>query len=608
MKALKRLLALLLCVIIIAGNGQVAIADVDNPNLSLNEQLFGLSFYHYHYIDENGNLVERTQQCTSEEDIKNSGILIKKRAEFGNPVVDIEIDAARNSEYMQCKPVLVWLHKGDSMFDITKYTDIDKWYDNKLANGTLLLTVIDSSTTEYSATIGIKPHMKDIITSLLDGGYWEVEFYSEDAIPDKLRFAYETQTMTEEELEKYIEENNIRLQEKWFDTDTGFRPETDGFPFYNVDLMGSGGKCAGYSALAVMKFMRLQPFLQDEMVLQYDWADVIYGDAPMDELNIESMEAASPSLNINNKLSRKKYTVANRYEVYWSIKKNSSNDYDLTDSDTAFFSMLEETHRRCNLANSLLGPVIKSNYWAYVELVCGKLSEGIPVIVSPILKGKGHALVAYKSEMIDEDTVRIYVYDCNRPDDYMYRHLENSKGEELDETAWVDSNETNYIDFTKIEVEEYIGNYKFGENYMFKYDSNNTSFQTTTEDGGTIKFVFVNDNAKIQYMDSSESRNKTIISCNPKYTIKGNKVLVRVFGSFNSGEVYDITNDYGTHLEMDYSYLGKYTIKNNEIILLDYNKQFTEKNTGEYIEFVVVHSTKESRRGETRCRLYIESK
>lgn len=606
MKFQKKLLALLLSVLIIAGKGQIVIADVDDPNLSIQEQLFGLSFHRYHYIDENGNEVEHSQSCSSEEDIRNTGILIRKRSESGGTVVDIEIDAARNEEYNRCKPVLIWLHKGDSMFDATKWTDIDKWYDAKLANGTLLLTVIDSSTTEFNASIGIKPYMKDIISSLLDGGYWEVEFYSEDAIPDKLRFAYETQTMTEDELEKYIQENNIRLQEEWYKTDTGFRPETDGFPFGNI-----GAMCAGYSAIAIMKFMGLQPVLEDEKVLEHDWADVIYGDLSMDELSIESMEMGVPSLNFNAKLSKTGYLVADYYEPTWSIKTGSLGFKDLTDSDTAFYSILNKISEKCNDAHKYSGPLIKSDYWEYVELLCGKLSEGIPVIVSPIKDGNGHALVAYKSEMIDENTVRVYVYDCNRPDDYVYRHLMNSKGELIEDAAWIkladDNNNINYVDFTKVEVERYIGNYKYEEDYMFKYDSYSTSFGASSEDGGSIKFVFITDDGGITYLDSSESRTKSIISCNAKYTIDDNTATVRLFGTYNSGEIYDITNEDGTHLEMDYSYLGQYKIKENKIILLDKNKHFTEKNTGEYIEFVVVHSTKESRRGETRCRLYIES-
>lgn len=606
MKFQKKLLALLLSVLIIAGKGQIVIADVDDPNLSIQEQLFGLSFHRYHYIDENGNEVEHSQSCSSEEDIRNTGILIRKRSESGGTVVDIEIDAARNEEYNRCKPVLIWLHKGDSMFDATKWTDIDKWYDTKLANGTLLLTVIDGSTTEFNASIGIKPYMKDIISSLLDGGYWEVEFYSEDAIPDKLRFAYETQTMTEDELEKYIQENNIRLQEEWYKTDTGFRPETDGFPFGNI-----GAMCAGYSAIAIMKFMGLQPVLEDEKVLEHDWADVIYGDLSMDELSIESMEMGVPSLNFNAKLSKTGYLVADYYEPTWSIKTGSLGFNDLTDSDTAFYSILNKISKKCNDAHKYSGPLIKSDYWEYVELLCGKLSEGIPVIVSPIKDGNGHALVAYKSEMIDENTVRVYVYDCNRPDDYVYRHLMNSKGELIEDAAWIkladDNNNINYVDFTKVEVERYIGNYKYEEDYMFKYDSHSTSFGASSEDGGSIKFVFITDDGGITYLDSSESRTKSIISCNAKYTIDDNAATVRLFGTYNSGEIYDITNEDGTHLEMDYSYLGQYKIKENKIILLDKNKHFTEKNTGEYIEFVVVHSTKESRRGETRCRLYIES-
>ncbi len=612
LKVKKRILAFLLCMVLIAGNAQITTADVDTPNLSVMEQLFGLSFHRYHYIDENGNEVEKTQYCTSEQDIKNTGILIKKTTVLGNTVVDIEIDAARNELYNECKPVLIWLHKGDGLFDATKWTDIDKWYDNKLANGTLLLTVIDSSTTEYSASIGIKSYMKDIISSLLDGGYWEVEFYSEDAIPDKLKFAYETQTMTAEELEQYMQENNIKMQQEWFSTDTGFRPKTDGFPFSNVDLVGSGGKCAGYSALAIMKFLGLKPTLEDDIVLEYDWADVIYGDLPMDELNMESMKDATPTQNINASLCGPDWSVADYKMAYWFTKKDDSGEYDLTDSDTAFFSMLEDTSDRCNLANNILGPLIKDNEWAYVELLCGKLSEGIPVIVSPIQDKKGHALVAYKSEMVDEDTVRVYVYDCNRPDDYIWRHLKNDAGEMIDDTAWVyseeDASNWNYIDFTKIEVEEYIGNYKFGERYMFNYNSNQTSFQTTTEDGGVIRFVYVEDNGKIKYIDSSQSRKKSIISCNAKYTMEGNTATVRLFGTYNSGEIYDITNEGDTHLQMDYSYLGQYKIKDDKVILLDKNKQFTDKNTGEYIEFIVVHSTKESKRGETRCRLYIENK
>ncbi|MBP3338166.1 MAG: hypothetical protein J6L69_02030 [Lachnospiraceae bacterium] len=608
----KRLFALLLCVIITVGSAKITLADVDNPNLSLTEQLFGLSFHRYHYLDENGKEIENTMYCTSEEDIKNTGILIKKRAESGNTVVDIEIDAARNDEYNKCKPVLIWLHKGDGLFDATKWTDPEKWYDNKLANGTLLLTVIDSSTTEYKATIGIKSHMKDIISSLMDGGYWEVEFYSEDAIPDKLRFAYDTQTMSEDELEEYIQENNIKLQQEWFNTDTGFRPETDGFPFENVDVVGGGGKCAGYAYLAIMKFLGLRPPIEDEVVLEHDWADVIYGDSPMDDLDIESVKHATPSLNINDSLSRDGYTVADKKNSYWSPITDDSDDYDLSDSDTAFFSLLEDSFYRCNAANKLLGPAVKDNHWSYVELMCGKLSEGIPVIVSPHVNGGGHALVAYKSEMIDDDTVRVYVYDCNRPDDFIYRYLKNSKGESIEDTAWVyseeDASKFNYIDFTKVEVEEYIGNYKFGESYKYNFDSNQTSFQTSTEDGGTLKFVFVNDNGKMQYMDSSESRMKNIISCNAKYTMEGNTATVRLFGTYNSGEIFDITNEKDTHLEMDYSYIGQYKIKDNKIILLDENKQFTNENTGEYIEFTVVHSTKESRRGETRCRLYVESK
>lgn len=606
MKFQKKLLALLLNVLIIAGKGQIVIADVDDPNLSIQEQLFGLSFHRYHYIDENGNEVEHSQSCSSEEDIRNTGILIRKRSESGGTVVDIEIDAARNEEYNRCKPVLIWLHKGDSMFDATKWTDIDKWYDAKLANGTLLLTVIDSSTTEFNASVGIKPYMKDIISSLLDGGYWEVEFYSEDAIPDKLRFAYETQTMTEDELEKYIQENNIRLQEEWYKTDTGFRPETDGFPFGNI-----GAMCAGYSAIAIMKFMGLQPVLEDEKVLEHDWADVIYGDLSMDELSIESMEMGVPSLNFNAKLSKTGYLVADYYEPTWSIKTGSLGFKDLSDSDTAFYSILNKISEKCNDAHKYSGPLIKSDYWEYVELLCGKLSEGIPVIVSPIKDGNGHALVAYKSEMIDENTVRVYVYDCNRPDDYVYRYLMNSKGELIEDAAWIkladDNKNINYVDFTKVEVERYIGNYKYEEDYMFKYDSYSTSFRASSEDGGSIKFVFITDDGGITYLDSSESRTKSIISCNAKYTIDDNTATVRLFGTYNSGEIYDITNEDGTHLEMDYSYLGQYKIKENKIILLDKNKHFTEKNTGEYIEFVVVHSTKESRRGETRCRLYIES-
>ena len=572
------------------------------------EDLFDISFYNFYYLDENGK--EKTDGFYNwgSSDKEENGIRIDKT---GIDTIKVTINATKNEKYMTCKPVLMWVHKADGLFDTTKWTDIEQWYENKL-NETFLLMVIPDYTQDSEIEVDVPMKLNLGLTGILNGGYYEMEFYGEGAIPQQLMFAYEAQTYSLEDLEKYINHDMADNIADYYNVDSGFRPETDGFSFRNSDYPSGGGVCAGIASITTAKYngydLTTKYKVDDvkyEPKPEYTWYDNIYGSESIHNITLQNNDFIvknSPSLNMNED------GTANAYPL---VRFHNTNE-----NDSAFFSLLKhyllENNKTVLLTgNSYVGNVKFANLqnrWSIIDYVASYLRQGKAVTVNISSKGQGgHAIVGYKMEQIDDDTYRLYCYDNNNPDNMGLFYNGEAKNSDVradgtyENMIWAPT--SIYIDFTKKSVVGKNNAFSQKEFEVFEFDSSNTSFPANSETG-TISFSLCKGDSVGIFNYGNESNE--IIAYKAFPVIKDDKTVhIRTFAFYKSGEVTEITNSVNTTVKMDYNFIGWYKIKDSQITLT--KKDFKFVNSGSrYIECYVTFDNHTDSQGEIKVRIPVE--
>ena len=590
-----------------------SIVPIEANAKNIIDELFGISFYNFHYLDENGREQEKTFYNWGSESEEENGIKIEKT---GLDSIKLVIDA-NNEFYKTYKPELIWVHMGDGLMDITRYTDIETWYKNKLNNSYLLFKIPEGSGS-FEVSMNVPMKMNTYQVGLLDGGYYETEFYSAGTIPEQLMFAYEAQSYTLEELEEYI---NFDMEEniaEYYNADSGFRSNTNGFTFMNSDYEGGGGTCAGYAGLSTAIYNGYNvpttyKGSDDKKITvspDYTWYDNIYGNESIRNITLNDKDFInnnSPSKNLNGD------GTANYYdrELFTTIDEN----------DHSFFELLRYYLGENNKAvffkgNVTLGPIKWQNLenrWSIIDYVASYLRQGQAVTVNLSQKGQGgHAIVGYKMEQIDEDTFRLYCYDNNFPDNMRPKYTSNNLTSEQKAAKNEDGSYTNikwypenvYIDITKKTIVGKYGNFGQKEYEVFEFDSSHTSFPADSKNG-TIAFSIAKDD-KVGVFNYGNDANE-IISYKAYPVIKDDKTVeIRTFAFYKSGEAKEITNSINTTIKMDYNYIGWYKIKDSKITLT--KKDYKFNNSGnEFVECLVTYDNHTDSYGQITVRIPVSN-
>lgn len=604
-KMIVRLFSALLAVVLL-----FSIVPTKVEAVGLIEELFGISFYYFHWRDENGKEREDSFYNWGSADAEKNGIKIVKT---GDETLKVVIDADANEKYQKCKPVLIWLHKADGLLDATKYTDIDQWYINKLAE-TFLLCEIPDYTQDCEIVVDVPIKLNLGLTGLINGGYYEIEFYDENSIPEPLKYAYEAQSYTLEELEKYMKYDMSDTIAEYYSADSGFRSEKDGLPFVNVGNNGGGAYCAGFSMITASKyngyslpteFVSLTKAEKIKINPQNSWYSNVYGDDSIHDIRLDCMDVVknnSPSLNMNSDGSADVYPFKD-----WPAE--------FSESDNQFFALVEALHLKNNTKVTILDGKIEDgiknanleNRWALLDYVTSYLRQGKVVIVNMRSNDGGHAVVGYRTEQIDENTLRMYCYDSNHPDDMRTHRKDGAPADEtLDENgayenyAWFKSEDI-YIDFHKETVVGAAGLNNQREYDIFTFESH-TSYTGTSSDSDVTFVLAKGDAADVVNYDNEVSE---IIAFKAYPVIQSDKtVLIRTFAYYKSGEVVEITNSVNTTVNMDYDFIGWYKIKNSTVTLTKDNYKFD--NSGKkYIECYVAYNNKTDSHGAIQVRIPI---
>jgi hypothetical protein len=570
------------------------------------EELFDISFYYFHSLNENGREKTESFYNWGSADKAKNGIKIEKT---GAGTVQVVIDADANELYVNCKPVLMWMHKADSLFDTTKYTDIDKWYANKLEE-TFLLCEIPDYTQDCTIEIDVPIKLNLGLTGLINGGYYEIEFYSEDAIPQQLDFAYRCQTYTLEELEAYMKYDMNDAVAEYYNVDCGFRANTDGLPFRNTDYTTKGGFCSGISALTTTKFngsgIVTSYKIDDKKTTptsEYTWYEYVYGsksihDIVLNDKNITDKN--SPSKNMNDDGTATEYPR----ELF---SKDDAND-------KAFYDLLSYYHLENNKAsllggNSYIGNVKLTNLenrWSIIDYVASYLRQGNAVIVNLSAKGmNGHAIVGYRMEQIDQDTYRLYCYDSNRPDDMAVREKGNGSLALDENGAYVNrvwAHCETYIDFTKKTIVGQRNLVSQREFDVFEFDSSHTSFNCNSTNGA-ISFSLSKGDSIGVFNYGSEANEVIAYKAFP-VLVSDNTVQIRTFAFYKSGEVTEITNSVNTTIKMDYDFIGWYKIKDSKVTLTKSGYSFADSSS-RYVECYVTYDNHTDSYGQIQVRIPI---
>lgn len=567
------------------------------------EELFGISFYKFHSMDENGREVYQSFYNWGSDDEAKNGIKIQK---VGAEKVKVVIDADSNEIYQSCKPVLMWMHKADGMFDTTKYTDIEKWYRNKLEE-TFLLCAIDDYTQDCEITIDVPLKLNIGLTGIINGGYYEIEFYSIDAIPKQLEFAYKAQSYTIEELEQYIQYEMSDTMKEYYNVDSGFRSNVNGFPFRNSDYRDGKGVCAGYSSVATAKYNGyplVSSYKTDKGRYtpnsEHTWYESIYGNGSIRDIVLENqffVEENSPSYS----------TVKDGYLVAYPLQYFPTN----SDNDEAFFQLLEH-YQYMNNAAVLAGGNHRhwqqlDNRWGIIEYVASYMRQGKAVSVNLSSKNEGHTVVGYRMEQIDEDTYRMYCYDSNWPDDKSLHYIEGApKNEDLDTSlayeniTW--SGQEVYIDFTRKTIIGRLSATTQREYEKFDFDASHTSLNVNSNNGYICFSLCKGDSVGV-FNYGNESN--TIIAYKAYPVIMSdNTVQIRTFAFYKSGEVSEVTDSVNTTVKMDYDFIGWYKIKDSKITLTKKNYKFDNNGT-KYIECLVTYNNHDDSYGSVTVRIPI---
>lgn len=296
------------------------------------DDLFGISFYYFHYLDENGNQKDEDFYNWGAADEEKNGIAIEKT---GPERLTVHISSG-NEMYRRCKPVLMWLHKADSLFDVTKLTDINQWYKNKLEE-TFLICEIPDYTKDSTIEVRVPLKLNIGAVGLINGGYYEIEFYGEGAIPEQLTYAYKAQTYSLDELEKYIQTDMAESVDQYYNVDSGFRSDVDGVPFQNTNFEPVGGKCAGIASITTAKYngyeLKTEYKVDDTMFKadsKYSWYDYVYGDKSIHDIVLHDT-------NMLDKNSPSKNMIDSQTATAFPLQLFQTYD----ESDLAFYKLLE---------------------------------------------------------------------------------------------------------------------------------------------------------------------------------------------------------------------------------------------------------------------------
>ena len=577
------------------------------------EDLFDFSYYYFHFLDENGKIKETSTYTWGAESEDNVGLSIDKT---DLSKIRVDINASNCKEYQECKPVLMWVHKADGIFDTDKFTDIEYWYRKKLEETFLIAEIPDyTSSQEFYINVPMKLNLG--MTGLINGGYYEIEFYGDGAIPDELLFAYKIQTFTLEELEKYIKYDMADKISEYYNIDTGFRPEKDGLPFRNSDFDGRNGVCAGIANLTIAKFLKysiLDKWSFDgkryEKNTDYKWYEYIFGNKSIHDILLNDSNMLNKNSPSKNALTD--YTST----AFPNVSFKTTNE-----SDLAFYALLKQyltennkqvlTRGNSNIAGIKLNNL--QNRWSIIDYVASYMRQGKPVVVNLSSgKGGGHAIVGYKMKQIDNNTVRLYCYDSNYPDNMLLKFKDkNSKNQNYntnesgayENIEWIKTEP--YVDIKKETIEGYVSNFRKAEFDVFKFDASNTSFQVSSKDGGSISFSVPKQDGSIGVFNyGSESNEVTSYKAFP--IIENNKtVKIRTFAFYKSGEVVEITNFKCTNIQMDYNFIGKYKISNSKIQLTDKKYKFV-KSGNDFIDCYVAYDNLKNNYGKIKVRIPVK--
>ncbi|MBQ7137068.1 MAG: hypothetical protein IJO43_03745 [Bacilli bacterium] len=580
---------------------------VPKVDAGLVSELFDISFYYFHYLDENGRETYDSFYNWGSEDEEKNGIKIDKTS---IDTIKVTIDADSNDMYQKCKPVLMWVHKADGLLDSTKYTDIKQWYINKLEE-TFLIVAIDDYTEDAVIEVNVPTKLNLGLTGLLNGGYYEIEFYSEDAIPEQLKYAYKPQSYTLDELEDYIKVDMSDNIEDYYDADSGFRSNVDGFTFKNSDYVEKGGHCAGIAAVTTAKYNGYN--LKKEysngdtkynIDNSYTWYDSVYGSASIRDLKLNDKEFLTKNSPSLNKIDDK---TATAYPLVLFKSYNTN--------DKAFYDLLGYYLRENNKAALLRGnSYIKGvslqnleNRWSIIDYVASYLRQGKAVTVNISKSGGGHAIVGYKMEKIDDDTYRLYCYDNNYPDDMKLRYIKGKpqNGEQNKDGSYKNifwEKDDIYIDFTKKTIVGSTGYVGQREYDVFEFDSSHTSIDANSSNG-QITFT-LNKGDSVGVFNYGSESNEVIAYRAYPVIVNENTVKIRTFAFYKSGEVEEVTQSINTNIMMDYTYLGWYKIGDSKIIITKDGYKFDNNGT-DYVECYVAYDNHTNSFGKIKVRIPI---
>lgn len=635
----KRIVILLITVLLINNIAVCVYAEENNEqdNGTLIEELFGFSSYTFYYTNDKGTVKSETINNINKED--SAGISIKRT---GLTTVRITIDGEKNEYFKKYKPELIWIRKGDALMDPVYFGDKpDSYYDTKLET-TFLLYKLPQNDNKLDFEVQVPLHINiDMsINGLINGNYYTIDFFSKEAIPEQLKFAYEKQSYTIDELENYIENDMDMYIEDYYDVDTGFRPEKDGFTFRNSDYNINGGVCSGIASITTAKFCNydiLSYFSVDtdedgdketyKIDDTYTWYNSIYGNNSIRNLtlvNNEFLEVNSPSYN-PLKIENSNTNAAYYYDPVL-FSQPDSDTFSL--NDNGLFALLHYYKSKNNMEVLKRGNYFIHNFnvknvkngWHVIDAMVSYLRQGQPVIVNIGMAGGGHSIVGYKFTKINDDTYRLYCYDSNYPDNmkclgisepekykmYFDKYSGIRKGKLYTDRAWVESEV--YIDFTKHTGTYYSNSTKDKCDYeYFTFDTSKTSVSCTDKTGSISFTVCKGDDYEIiTNLDKSSSSEIIAYKTFAVETEKDNEVLLKTYAFYKSGMVKDITDKQGINLSMDMAYLDYYHIKGSKLILDD--NYVLAQDSDQYIECYVSFDDGNSIYNKMRVRIGVKKR
>ncbi len=577
---------------------------------TLTEELFGIEFYKFHYMDENERINEKTIYSWGSKDDKETGFELVKT---GATSIRLTINAGVCEEYRKYKPCLIWIHKADGLFDTTRWTDIKKWYENKMSE-TFLLQQIDYTGDDIVIDIKVPMKLNIGMTGLINGGYYEVEFYDEGSIPEQLKFAYDIQTYSLEDLEAYMKTDMSENISGYYDADSGFRPEKDGFSFANTDFTTSSGGignglCSGITSVTTAKYNGyplIKEFNFEDKKYQLDssveWYDGVFGASSINDIDF-------PDLNFTMNIP-KNYSLTEDVSTAFPLQPFSKLDYDnmLLGGYLAHYKVMNNTTVLLRGKTNIKGLAFSNldNRWSIIDYVASYLRNGKAVTVNISKSNGGHAVVGYRLESIDEDTFRLWCYDSCYPDDYVLCFKEDAPqnydvNEDGSYKNIVRHKRDVYIDFTKTTKKMFVNKDTYKEIDVFDFDASHLSCGGNSNNNDMITFSLCKGDS-IGVFDYGNESNE-VISYKAYPVIKDEKTVeLRTFAFYQSGEVREVTNSQYTNVKMDYSYIGLYKIKDSKITLSKDSYKFDD-NANSYIEAYVSYDNFKENFGQIKVRI-----